>query len=998
MASLALSIAGNAIGGPLLGAVGSIVGGMIDNVLFPAPTKAPPKITSSTYGQAIPLAYGPEVRLGCNMIRTTGWRKQTGKTAKLAQLKGAPPAYETDIACCVGAGPWDPSWVVKIWANGNVLFDSTLGHAPTPDSNGVVTWTGHGINNKDFDSMVVYPGNNLQLPDPTMEAHFGMGNVSAYRGRAYFVLNGLIGTPWGNSVPTLEILCRPQARVSLAQVCNDVMSRCGIDPRLASTGSLSALVQGYCIDSQTDGVTALQPLALVYDFDVAEVAGSLRFSPRGQSPLVSIANAQLAGHAYGDDRPSFEWPNEPEIMLPKLAAITFNDPDRDCQANTQSARKATGSMQSQLQTTVNLTLTSEQARAVADRMLWEAHIGRQTLSAATDDRLAFIESARTYSVETPFGQEIIRINRRTRGINGVIEFEATRDSPDIYSSTAPGASAASQANGIGLGGPINPPVFIEPRSGFPGVSGPTIFIALSGGDGTTVNDAWGGCNVYISTDDVTGDYTLAGVQVGPAVMGKITSMLPSYGGSPPDNSHNLFVDTSESGGEPMAMSNGDAQDAQLVYFVGGEFLAAVDVVADGANVYELSKLYRGLYGTDASNHAIGSAFVRMDSAVFKFVLPAVYVGREVFFRFVSVGETLASATTYSYTPTGVLSSTAGALSDVPTSENLAAGAAVNLFSDSGVLTARNAVATDATKPVNGFVRGASTSGDTVDVLPAGATNDSLSGLTPGTTYYLDPATPGALTDTAPSTVGQGVQAVGVATSATELAFQPGTIIPVASGGGGGGSRGLFDLGTMPSLASFTQVQVSGSVSVVENPGKAISIINSSPPNDGGLFVSGIALAAPSTPYRVAAFALINSSPSNYANVVAGWRDSSTGKIDVLTVLTSITANSGAYGRFENDEFNSPTSRVGANDQSKGANSFGAGIWFGMRDDGTNLHFEYSNDGGTWVTILSKAHGSFLATADEIFIGAQWDDNVFGGLQQSVSFLACDVNGLTRVVG
>jgi hypothetical protein len=42
------------------------------------------------------------------------------------------------------------------------------------------------------------------------------------------------------------------------------------------------------------------------------------------------------------------------------------------------------------------------------------------------------------------------------------------------------------------------------------------------------------------------------------------------------------------------------------------------------------------------------------------------------------------------------------------------------------------------------------------------------GLTPGTVYYLDAATAGLLTTTAPTTVGQYVVRVGLATSTTEM--------------------------------------------------------------------------------------------------------------------------------------------------------------------------------------------------------------------------------------
>ncbi len=48
----------------------------------------------------------------------------------------------------------------------------------------------------------------------------------------------------------------------------------------------------------------------------------------------------------------------------------------------------------------------------------------------------------------------------------------------------------------------------------------------------------------------------------------------------------------------------------------------------------------------------------------------------------------------------------------------------------------------------------------------------LTGLTPGSTYYLSAATAGAMTTTAPTTTGQYVVRLGKAVSATEFMLQP----------------------------------------------------------------------------------------------------------------------------------------------------------------------------------------------------------------------------------
>lgn len=115
---------------------------------------------------------------------------------------------------------------------------------------------------------------------------------------------------------------------------------------------------------------------------------------------------------------------------------------------------------------------------------------------------------------------------------------------------------------------------------------------------------------------------------------------------------------------------------------------------------------------------------------------------------------------------------------VATSENLAAGDLVNLWDDGGTLKARKADATAAGKEAHGFTEAAVTSPANATVIFDG-TIAGLSGLTIGAKYFLA-TTGGAITTTAPSTVGNVIQPVGVAASATELVFERGEPVTIVS--------------------------------------------------------------------------------------------------------------------------------------------------------------------------------------------------------------------------
>lgn len=102
-----------------------------------------------------------------------------------------------------------------------------------------------------------------------------------------------------------------------------------------------------------------------------------------------------------------------------------------------------------------------------------------------------------------------------------------------------------------------------------------------------------------------------------------------------------------------------------------------------------------------------------------------------------------------------------------TSEAISAGQYVALYNNAGEATVRKANATDNTKVAIAFATTDVASG-VHGVFRIVGNNNLLSGLTPGSMYYLSDATSGGVTDTKPVGVGKIVQPIGQAISSTEL--------------------------------------------------------------------------------------------------------------------------------------------------------------------------------------------------------------------------------------
>lgn len=109
-------------------------------------------------------------------------------------------------------------------------------------------------------------------------------------------------------------------------------------------------------------------------------------------------------------------------------------------------------------------------------------------------------------------------------------------------------------------------------------------------------------------------------------------------------------------------------------------------------------------------------------------------------------------------------------SSILTSEALAAGDLVNIWSNSGTANVRKADATTEGKEANGFVLAAFASGVAATVYHEGKVT-GLTGLTPGARQYLSKTAGARTEDVTAYTTGNVVQCVGTAISASILDFE-----------------------------------------------------------------------------------------------------------------------------------------------------------------------------------------------------------------------------------
>lgn len=189
---LALGVVGAAIGGffggPMGAEAGFMIGSLIGGLLDPPKAPALPdlKVQSSAYGKYIPTVYG-RYRVAGNVI----W---VSPVTQVTENKKKAPVQSARLAMAVGLCNGPIVTVRRIWANNKLVYDVS-----NPSNFKALSGGAQSLSN-----WTLYPGDENQTADPTMESYLGAANVPAYRGLAYVVFHQLDLVQFGNVIPQFE--------------------------------------------------------------------------------------------------------------------------------------------------------------------------------------------------------------------------------------------------------------------------------------------------------------------------------------------------------------------------------------------------------------------------------------------------------------------------------------------------------------------------------------------------------------------------------------------------------------------------------------------------------------------------------------------------------------------------------------------------------------------------------------------------------------------------
>ena len=153
------------------------------------------QVTTSTYGDEIPIGYGTTI-IGGNVIWGTDLEEVSntqdiGKGSMLSP--GTNTTYEYFSTFATAIARREIAAVLRIYADGKIIYDAIDDTTPQTDIMPDLSFT-------------VYHGTRTQQVDPLIEADVGADQAPAYRGIAYVVFNRLPLESFGNRIPQLRFV------------------------------------------------------------------------------------------------------------------------------------------------------------------------------------------------------------------------------------------------------------------------------------------------------------------------------------------------------------------------------------------------------------------------------------------------------------------------------------------------------------------------------------------------------------------------------------------------------------------------------------------------------------------------------------------------------------------------------------------------------------------------------------------------------------------------
>lgn len=460
---------------------------------------------------------------------------------------------------------------------------------------------------------VIWAGNEI------IDAIYGDGEGD---GNASTTYNGSAGYAGAYSAPSLPDV---------------VSSLCEFAGVAYDVSALPEEPVSFVVGQTTSVRTILSQLSVMFQFDMVDSGGILKFVPRSASAIKTITMEDM-GFDDSDMPPTaYTAKRYQGVDLPKQVSLTYYSENLDYSKYTQTYSLHTFEEGQNVDIQIPVTISDARARQVAELALINSHLERMNYRFNTTYKFVDVEPGDI--LNSPMG--LIRILKVVEKKEGVLEFEACDA----------GAEAALQASNMGIQSPtpISYPVqtttslgysgafFIDPTNLDDQDTGVRIYAAVHGFG----RAGWPGAVIYMSEDNGL-NYSQVASTTSESTIGLVETAVASHSYHTWDNDTQITVKLNS--GSLLSMSEIAVLNGQNWAQIGQELIGFCNAELIGEKTYRLSKLLRGRQGTEQyiGTHQANELFCLIDDLV-KLEFPDSDRGSIKKFKVVTIGSSIDKA-------------------------------------------------------------------------------------------------------------------------------------------------------------------------------------------------------------------------------------------------------------------------------------------------------------------------------------------------------------------
>jgi len=391
----------------------------------------------------------------------------------------------------------------------------------------------------------------------------------------------------------------------LQDVVEDLCFRAGLTASEVDASALAGTrVRGYSIKAVQSLRESLEPLMLTYHFEPFEEDYKLKFDFKDKASSLTVTEDDMRPHPMGSDGGQFiEVEQVEESKLPRRVNINYLNFSADYEPDTQFTERSADATTSRhvSEVALEMSLTPSDAVQLSDKLVREAWISRTSYKFSLPKKYSYLAPSNVITLNTDDYTVDVRLQGVAFGVDGRLEITAVAHDQAVYTSAR--TTEGPVNSGSSYPKAINAEVFyylidtnlLDFGIGVPDGNFP-LYLA-----GWSTN--FKGYQLQQSTDGQTWD------DVGVAQLNKATiGFVTSVAGAPnqlhvADEVETLGVRFFET---PDIASTTDVSvfGGENIFAVGAEgrweLLGAATVTQVDSLNYTLSRLFRGLRGTEGN--------------------------------------------------------------------------------------------------------------------------------------------------------------------------------------------------------------------------------------------------------------------------------------------------------------------------------------------------------------------------------------------------------------